>query len=147
MILEVAQRGAHIAERLPRMMKLTAVAAIAAGLSLPIDAPANAEPATHNGTWSVELVTESGLCNARYSYALAIREGQMQLVSGGAGVRVNGHVGADGSVGLNVSNGAASGTGTGRLQAGTGAGTWKVSSLCSGRWTARRSDSRTAQAE
>ncbi|MCJ2070999.1 hypothetical protein MKK75_19770 [Methylobacterium sp. J-030] len=129
------------------MMKSVAFAALAAGLALPICAAASTEPGTHNGTWSVELVTESGLCNARYSYALAIREGQVQLVSGGAGVRVNGHVGPDGLVGLNVSNGAATGTGTGRLQAGTGAGTWKVSSLCSGRWTARRSDTRTAQAE
>lgn len=129
------------------MLKPIALAALAAGLALPICAAASAEPGTHNGTWSVELVTESGLCNARYSYALAIREGQVRLVSGGAGVQVNGHVGADGIVGLRVSNGTASGTGTGRLQAGSGAGTWKVSSLCSGHWTARRSDTRTAQAE
>ena len=39
---------------------------------------------------------------------------------------MSGRVGADGSVGLNVSNGAASGAGTGRLQARTGGGTWKV---------------------
>ncbi len=129
------------------MIKSVAIAALAAGLSLPICASAYAEPGAHNGTWSVELVTESGLCSARYSYALAIREGQVRLVSGSAGVRVNGHVGADGLVGLSVSNGSANGTGTGRLQAGTGAGTWKVSSLCSGHWTARRSDTRTAQAE
>src|SRR6478735_11010265 len=128
----------------PRMIKLTAVAAIAAGLTLPTCLPASAEPSTHNGRWSVELVTESGLCSARYTYALAIREGQMQLISGGAGAQVNGHVGADGSVGLTVSNGTASGTGTGRLRSGSGAGTWKVSSLCSGHWTARRSDTRTA---
>ncbi|MCJ2090190.1 hypothetical protein MKK88_30020 [Methylobacterium sp. E-005] len=129
------------------MLKSVALTALAAGLSLPICAAASAEPGTHNGTWSVELVTESGLCSARYTYALAIREGQVQLVSGSAGVRVNGHVGADGLVGLSVSNGAATGTGTGRLQAGTGTGTWKVSSLCSGHWTARRSNTRTAQAE
>lgn len=129
------------------MLKSIALVALAAGLSLPIGAAAFAESGTHNGTWSVELVTESGLCNARYSYALAIREGQVQLVSGSAGVRVNGHVGADGVVGLSVSNGTATGTGTGRLLAGTGAGTWKVSSLCSGHWTARRSNTRTAQAE
>ena len=128
------------------MIKLSA-AALAAGLFLPACPSAHAEPAAHNGTWAVELVTESGLCNARYSYALAIREGQVRLISGGAGARVSGHVGADGSVGLTVSNGTASGTGTGRLRAGNGSGTWAVSSLCSGRWTARRSDNRTAQAE
>jgi hypothetical protein len=131
----------------PDMIKLVAAAALAAGLSLPVHVPAVAAPGTNNGTWSVELVTESGLCNARYTYALAIREGQVQLVSGGGGAHVSGHVGADGSVGLTVSNGSASGTGTGRLQAGNGAGTWKVASLCSGRWTARRHDNRTAQAD
>ncbi|APT29726.1 hypothetical protein MCBMB27_00435 [Methylobacterium phyllosphaerae] len=149
MILTVhpASGGIHFAERSHRMIKLTAVAALAAGLFLPLCAPASAEPGTHNGRWSVELVTETGLCSARYTYALAIREGHVQLISGAAGAQVNGHVGADGSVGLTVNNGTASGTGTGRLRAGSGAGTWKVSSLCSGHWTARRSDTRTAQAD
>jgi hypothetical protein len=139
--------GACFAERESCMIKLVAATALAAGLSSMVSLPAQAEPGANNGTWSVELVTESGLCSARYSYALAIREGQVQLVSGGAGARVSGHVGADGSVGLAVTNGTASGTGTGRLQAGTGSGTWKVASLCSGRWTARRRDDRTAQAD
>jgi hypothetical protein len=146
-VRERRPRGARKTESFSRMIKLTAAAALVAGLSLPTCLPASAEPSTHNGRWSVELVTETGLCSARYTYALAIREGQVQLISGGAGAQVNGHVGADGSVGLTVSNGTASGTGTGRLQAGSGAGTWRVSSLCSGHWTARRSDNRTAQAE
>ncbi len=131
----------------PPMINLTAAAAMATGLFIMTGVPAEASPSKQNGTWSVELVTESGPCSARYSYALAIREGTVQLVSGDAGARVNGHVGADGIVGLTVSTGTASGTGTGRLQGGIGAGTWKVASLCSGRWTARRSDTRTAQAE
>ncbi|MCJ2122745.1 hypothetical protein [Methylobacterium sp. J-077] len=129
------------------MIKLVATVVFAAGLSSAVSLPASAESGANNGTWAVELVTESGLCSARYSYALAIREDQVQLVSGGAGARVSGHVGADGSIGLAVTNGTASGTGTGRLQAGTGSGTWKVASLCSGRWTARRRDDRTAQAD
>ncbi|MDP4004020.1 hypothetical protein [Methylobacterium sp. NEAU K] len=129
------------------MIKLVAAAGLAAGLSLPACLPAVAAQGATNGIWSVELVTESGLCSARYSYALAIRQGQVQLVSGGAGARVSGHVGADGRVGLSVTNGTASGTGTGRLQSSNGSGTWQVASLCSGRWTARRSDDRTAQAD
>ncbi|MHC2105862.1 hypothetical protein [Methylobacterium sp.] len=129
------------------MIKLVAAAALAAGLFSAISPSAHAAPGANNGTWSVELVTESGLCNARYTYALAIREGQVRLVSGEAGARVSGHVGADGSVGLAVTTGTASGTGTGRLQAGTGSGTWKVATLCSGHWTARRRNDRTAQAD
>ena len=128
------------------MTKPVALLALAAALSLPGGAPAAASDG-HNGTWAVELVTESGLCSARYTYAVAIREGQVRPVSATGGARVSGRVGADGLVGLSVSDGAASGTGTGRLQGGSGSGTWKVSALCSGRWTARRSDNRTAQAE
>lgn len=126
------------------MTKSAAVLALAAALALPAAAAA---PDAHNGTWAVELVTESGLCSARYAYAVAIREGQVRPVSATGGAQVSGRVGADGLVGLSVSGGTASGTGTGRLQAGSGSGTWKVSSLCSGRWTARRSDGRTAQAD
>ena len=69
------------------------------------------------------------------------------LTSAAAGATLNGRVGPDGTVGLNVSNGTASGAVSGRLQAQSGGGTWKVSSLCSGRWTARRHTTRTAQAE
>lgn len=129
------------------MSKTFTVLALAAGLSLPGAAGAS-EPGAYNGTWAVDLVTESGLCNAHYSYSVAIREGQVQSASAAsAGTRMSGRVGADGTVGLNVSNSGASGAASGRLQAQGGAGTWKVASLCSGRWTARRTDTRTAQAE
>ena len=130
------------------MSKLSPIvlAGLLSGAILP---PAVAgEPGAFNGTWAVDLVTESGLCSARYSYSVAIREGQVQLASdAAAGTRMSGRVGADGTVGLNVVNGGTSGAAAGRLQAAGGAGTWKVSSLCSGRWTARRTNTRTAQAE
>ncbi|MGV7031801.1 hypothetical protein [Methylobacterium symbioticum] len=122
---------------------------LAAGLALPILLPAGpAQAGDFNGTWRVELVTESGICDSRYNYAVFIAEGQMRLASAtDSNARMSGRVGADGTVGLTVSNGSASGTASGRLQAQTGSGTWKVSALCSGRWTARRSNTRTAQAE
>ncbi|MFD0938745.1 hypothetical protein ACFQ12_26605, partial [Methylobacterium trifolii] len=93
------------------MMKSLTVLALAAGLSLPALLPAAAtEPGAYNGTWSVELVTESGLCSARYSYSVAIREGQVQPASAAEpGTRMSGKVGPDGSVGLSVSNGGTSG--------------------------------------
>lgn len=101
----------------------------------------------HNGTWAVELVTESGLCSARYNYAVAIRDGEVRPVSASGGARVSGRVSADGTVGITVAGAGGSGSGTGRLDGARGSGTWAVSSLCSGRWTARRGDNRTAQAE
>ncbi|MDP4024530.1 hypothetical protein Q8W71_18050 [Methylobacterium sp. NEAU 140] len=129
------------------MRTFVSALALVAGLSLTAACPAAAAPDAHNGTWSVELVTESGMCNARYSYAVAIREGQVRAVSATGGARVSGRVSPDGTVGLTVSNGMASGSGSGRLTGGSGSGTWAVSSLCAGRWTARRGDTRTAQAE
>ncbi|MCJ2113622.1 hypothetical protein MKK64_20865 [Methylobacterium sp. E-025] len=129
------------------MSKLTPISLVGL-LSGAILTPAAAgEPGAFNGTWAVDLVTESGLCDARYSTSVAIRDGQVRAASAATAARVSGQVGADGTVGLSVSNGAASGAASGRLQAQGGAGTWKVSALCSGRWTARRNTTRTAQAE
>lgn len=122
---------------------------LATGLALTGLLPASrAQASDYTGTWRVELVTESGICDSRYSYAVSIREGQVRLVSAAdGGTRMSGRVEADGTVGLTVSNGGTSGAASGRLQAQTGSGTWKVSALCSGRWTARRGNTRTAQAE
>lgn len=132
------------------MLKLAAVLALGAGLSSSLVLPAAArEGDNFNGTWSVELVPESGVCNGRYSYAVSVTDGQVNLVPTGsaAGATMTGRVGPDGSVGLSVSNGSASGSASGRLRARTGSGTWTVSAFCSGRWTAKRRSVRTAQAE
>ncbi|MCJ2036962.1 hypothetical protein [Methylobacterium sp. J-068] len=131
------------------MFKVAVVLALGAGLSSPALVPATArDGGNFNGAWSVELVTESGMvCDSRYTYAVSVQEGQVRLASASGSATLSGRVGPDGSVGLNVSNGTASGAVSGRLQAQSGGGTWKVSSLCSGRWTARRQTTRTAQAE
>lgn len=131
------------------MSKFVVVLALGAGLSSPATIPAAARDAgTFNGSWSVDLVTESGMvCDSRYTYAVSVQEGQVRLASASGGATVSGRVGPDGTVGLSVSNGSTSGAVSGRLQAQGGGGTWKVSSLCSGRWTARRHTTRTAQAE
>lgn len=131
------------------MSKLAVMLALGAGLSSPALVPATArDGGNFNGSWSVELVTESGMvCDSRYTYAVSVQEGQVRLASASGNATLSGRVGPDGTVGLNVSNGTASGAVSGRLQAQSGGGTWKVSSLCSGRWTARRHTTRTAQAE
>ncbi len=122
------------------MMNTIPAVAFAAGLFLPACLPAAARATDYNGRWAVELVTETGLCDTSSRYAVAISGGQVRLVSGGDGARISGRIGADGRVGLDVAKGSASGSGTGRLRAGSGSGTWTVSSLCSGRWSARRAD-------
>ncbi|KQT76905.1 hypothetical protein [Methylobacterium sp. Leaf466] len=129
------------------MSKFCAVVMMSAVMAGPSLAASTKAGSHFNGTWSVELVTESGLCDSRARYAVSVNEGSVRLVSASDKARLSGRVDTDGTVGLSVSNGSASGAVTGRLQARSGGGTWKVSALCSGRWTATRSDTRTAQAE
>lgn len=132
------------------MPNLALTLALAAGLTASLALPAGAGDGGHyDGTWSVVLVTESGLCDARYSTSLSVQGGQVRPVSNAAsnGATVTGRVGADGSVGLSVAKSGASGSASGRLQGQSGSGTWKVSSLCTGRWMARRQNQRTAQAD
>lgn len=129
------------------MSKIAVVVALSAVVSgLSVAASAKDAPG-FNGPWSVELVTESGLCESRARYAVSVQDGAVRLAAASGKATLSGRVGGDGTVGLSVSNGTASGAVTGRLQARTGGGTWKVSALCSGRWTATRSTTRTAQAE
>ncbi len=130
------------------MLKLAVMVALGTGLFSHALLPAAARDAGNfNGAWSVDLVTESGMvCDSRYSYSVSVQEGQVRLVSG-RNATMTGRVGPDGTVGLSVTNGTATGAVSGRLQATSGGGTWKVSSLCSGRWTARRHTTRTAQAD
>jgi hypothetical protein len=131
------------------MMKAI-VAALVVGAGVGIAAQvstASAESANYNGTWSVQLVTESGsVCDSSYSYAIAIRDGQVRLASASEGASVSGRIGQDGSVGINVQQGNATGTASGRLRTSSGSGTWRVASLCTGRWTATRRSTVTAQA-
>ena len=129
------------------MSKLSAVLALA-GLPLATLSPAGAADAgSYNGTWTVELVTESGFCEGNRTYSVAVQEGQVRLLSStDTTTRMSGRVGSDGAVGLDVSQGSASGSVRGHLQAQSGSGTWKVSALCSGRWAASRRSSVTAQA-
>lgn len=130
------------------MLKVPAVFALASGLSLASFLPVHAADAgAYDGTWTVELVTESGFCDGSHSYSVAVRAGQVRLLSASdETTRMSGRVGPDGTVGLNVSQGSASGSVLGRLQARSGSGTWKVSALCSGRWAASRRSTVTAQA-
>ena len=107
--------------------------------------PALAEAPDFNGTWTVQLVTETGVCSGS-SYTVVVQDGQVRLASAGGSASITGQIGADGSVGLNVRQGPASGSASGRLRSSTGSGTWKAAALCSGRWVAQRRSIITAQA-
>ena len=126
-----------------RLKQTLAALTLAAGLPLAASIPALAEAADFNGTWSVQLVTEAGACGGN-SYTVVIHDGQVRPASGGGSIA--GRISADGSVGLSVRQGPASGSASGRLRASAGSGTWNAASLCSGRWAAQRRSTLTAQA-
>ena len=76
-----------------------AILTLAAG-PLAASTPALAEAPDFNGTWTVQLVTETGVCSGSSSYTVAIQDGQVRLASAGGSASITGQIGADGSVGL-----------------------------------------------
>jgi hypothetical protein len=123
-------------------MKKTIVTALvlATGVALGAAGSASAKPATYDGTWSVRFVTESGACDNSYNYTVAIQSGSVRPVGGNAPT-ISGGVGPDGHVALDIRHLVATADASGRLQAtaGSGSGTWRVSTLgCTGRWMAQR---------
>ena len=122
------------------MVKQTLTTLVLAAGAL-LSAQALAEPADYNGTWSVQLVSESGSCDRSANYTIAVEDGRVRYLPSGneARVSVSGQVGPGGNVSIGVRQGLGSADAYGRLGAGSGSGTWKVSMLgCSGRWTAQR---------
>jgi hypothetical protein len=131
-----AGRGRHIEERNAPMMKKTVVA-LALSTGVVLSGPALADPAKFDGTWSVSLVADGGLCGSGASQTLTVQNGSVR--AGGSGVSVSGQVGPSGSVSLALQKSGVQGSASGKLSGASGSGSWAVSSLgCSGRWTAQR---------
>ncbi len=94
-------------------------------------------PAGFNGTWSVQLMTDSGICGSR-SQAIAVENGRVRTI-GTASATVTGQIGGNGVVKLGIHHSMAQADASGQLQANSGSGTWRASAVgCSGRWTAQR---------
>jgi hypothetical protein len=122
--------------------------AAAIGFGFLLSGPAfAASEKPHDGTWSVQMVTDSGICSARYTYAIAIDDGAVRYLPapGDAPATVSGRVGADGAVDIDIHRSAAKVDALGRLSNGKGSGTWSLGTVgCQGRWNAQR---RTATAQ
>jgi hypothetical protein len=104
--------------------------------SIAVAATASSATPRYDGLWSVSIVTKKGDCIASYRYPMRIVGGV--LANGGdIAVNVSGKVATDGAVTVVVSRGDTRASGSGRLAANAGNGSWKTSS-CSGRWTAER---------
>ncbi|MCB8820115.1 hypothetical protein [Microvirga rosea] len=116
---------------------------VALGLTaLPAGAVMAASGSTaHNGTWSVQMVTDSGLCEHSYNYLIAIEDGNVRylLAPGDSPTTVKGQVQQNGSVDLDIYRSIAKVDANGQLRGASGSGTWKLNMLgCTGRWTAQK---------
>ncbi len=115
---------------------------IAATAIMPSDAAAaRRAPLTsaYDGLWSVSIVTVYGDCDRGYRYPLRIVGGHVGKASDDSSYAVAGAVGRGGAIGVTVSGGGQTATGTGRLWRNQGRGIWHTSDQrCSGRWTAER---------
>jgi hypothetical protein len=96
--------------------------------------------ATHDGNWSVLVITEKGACDQAFRYNVAVANGQVRY-RGDTSVRFDGSVESGGAVKVNIRVGDDEASGTGRLTANSGAGTWRSAgkgAVCAGRWEAER---------
>jgi hypothetical protein len=123
-------------------MTFAARTAIALGLGVTLIGSAWAAPAArHDGTWSVSMVTVSGLCDASYNYSIAIENGNVRYLQapGDSPTTVSGRIGPDGNVDLDIRRSVAKVDAEGRLNGKSGSGTWKLGMLgCEGRWNAQK---------
>src|SRR3954466_15101072 len=105
------------------MMKKTVVA-LALSTGVILSGSASADPAKFDGTWSVQLVADGGLCGSGASSTLTVQNGSVR--AGGSGVSVSGQVGPSGSVSLALQKSGVQGTASGKLSGSSGSGSWSV---------------------
>ena len=97
------------------------------------------EPDRFDGTWSVEIITDSGSCDRAYRYPVRIERGQARFV--GTPFSIQGSVARNGALKGSIAAGASTADVVGRLGAdGFGRGTWVATGAldCRGRWSAER---------
>jgi hypothetical protein len=96
--------------------------------------------ASHDGNWSVVIVTQRGTCDSGYRFLLGVSHGRISY-DGGAPVAISGTVSQSGYVRVSIRASGKGANGTGRLFANEGRGTWRgrsSSGPCAGHWEAQR---------
>jgi hypothetical protein len=115
----------------PSLLMIAAVCFIAGG------SVAHARSA-YDGSWDLVFVTQRGSCDPSYNFTVNVSDG---IVTHPNLVRFKGYVAKSGSVHASVTVQDKIASGTGRLFATSGRGTWtgrEGSARCSGSWTAQR---------
>ena len=95
---------------------------------------------SHDGNWSVLIITQKGDCDRAYRYGVKVANGHLSY-TGDAKVDMNGTVDANGAVTVKIRLGDKGANGTGRLSGTTGSGTWHgaaANNTCTGSWEAER---------
>lgn len=122
-----------------RKASLAAVTLFACGFAVAQTGPA-AAAASHDGAWTVLIVTQEGPCEGPYRYNVRVSDGRITY-EGSTSAVVNGTVSTAGAVKVSISLGGNSANGTGRLRGSAGAGSWRgagANAACAGRWEAER---------
>lgn len=91
-----------------------------------------------DGTWNLTFVTQHGTCDSSYNFTVDVLNGN---VSHPNILTFRGHVTNSGAVRASVRVGRKYASGSGRLSAASGGGTWSgrsEGSRCTGTWTAVR---------
>jgi hypothetical protein len=123
-------------------MRIISFPAFSALMTIAV-ATASATGAAHaatpfDGGWTVQIMTQRGACDPNSSFGVEIRDG---VVYGSGGMPVSGRVSGNGAVSVSVASGDQKASGSGKLSAHSGGGSWHgVGSrgVCSGKWSASR---------
>jgi hypothetical protein len=122
-------------------MTFTKITAVALSLGMIGAGAALAAPKNnHDGTWQVQMVTESGICGTN-TYAITVEKGNVRYHGdpGEAAPQISGQIAANGAVNLDIRRSSAQAQASGSLAGQAGSGVWKVASYgCSGRWSAQK---------
>jgi len=93
-----------------------------------------------DGAWSVQITMDRGNCDPINRLNVDIRHGAMEY-AGDSAVSIQGQVVNGGEVRVRLTHGDHRVSGSGRLSASSGTGTWHgtgLASSCAGRWSAER---------
>jgi len=118
-------------------MKTAGLSIAAVALCLASVVPANAAVTKYDGAWNLQFVTQRGSCDT-YNFTVNVNNG---LVTHPNLVRFHGRVLNSGAVNASVIVMDKSASGSGRLTAAAGRGTWSGYSgqtRCGGYWTAQK---------
>jgi hypothetical protein len=139
MMLHLAANAAQQEGKHMKMKIMSCFFATAALASQSMINDANADT-SFDGSWIVQITMDRGNCDPISQLTVDIHGGAMQYVNDSA-VSVQGQVIGDGQVRVHLTHGSHKATGSGRLSASSGTGTWHgtgLASSCGGRWSAER---------